>query len=162
MGDTIDETEGCDWLATHALPTQSPSGAYLADRSDHWGAFDLETETPNQFGRFEYDVDLVERRVVLDETENVTSVRFDLVEAGLDPALEFELETGSLDGTGDVIVIAGVPALPVTVKRNDIDVSQSVVCGGAQSAPTWCYDPQTQVLQIVETESTPAVWLVTP
>lgn len=156
---TLDEREACDWLGTKALDSSSTDGRFLVDRNARWGPFEVEPALVNQFSGFRFNVDSPSNVILIRETENTLRVGFDPEERGLDPNAPLEVHTGSVDGTGDRIVLDGYPSEPTTVLRNGVQILQPF-CGTFPGASTWCFDDTTGTLELNEIGSAPAVWTI--
>ncbi|MDG1050783.1 MAG: alpha/beta hydrolase-fold protein, partial [Planctomycetota bacterium] len=156
---TIDETEVCDWLSSKSYQSPGPVGRILADRDGRWGEISVEPALSNEFAVVEYSVSGPQNSVRLQGTSNVDVIELDLADLGIDPLSSWSIRSGTLDGTADEFSVAGLPGLPLAVRRNGVTLGEE--CQGAPG-PSWCFDASSGTLRISETSGVSAFWSVTP
>lgn len=136
--ETLNETAACDFLDAQTLRSAPQAGGYLIDRDDVvWGRFRVEATLQGQFASMEYEADPAANEIRVDQTSNLDTLRFDVRDFGLDPALPLTLRTGTIDLTRDVIELEGFAAAPTMVTIGaGTPVVESCTTPGLTS---WCY-----------------------
>ena len=114
---TLDEAAVCNWLGQHALQETS-SGTLLADGDGGWHRFQVEQDGPGAFTPFAWSVDAGANRLALTGTRNLRRLAVDAGALGLVYGGSFRLDLANADGSGDEVLLTGVPFAPNAVYRN--------------------------------------------
>ncbi|MBK7645545.1 MAG: hypothetical protein IPJ19_21350 [Planctomycetes bacterium] len=145
---TLDDHAVCEWLWRQApLPAHRPSGMALADADGAWFDFRIEQDQAGAFTPFRWETNPAANQLALLESENLKRVHVDVQELGLSYSGALLLDLAPADGTGDEVVLEGIPGAnpPQTVQRNG-------------SPSSYTYDPQLGTLTLPVAGSSPDHW----
>ncbi len=114
----LPEDEALDWLQQYRLVNRRGPVRVLADRSARWYHFTITAAIEGQFSPFRWALDEMNNRVVLDQIENISKIRFRPAGTGL-PTATFEVML-NLTNPGPIdVVLEGYEVPPSSVTQGD-------------------------------------------
>lgn len=140
---TLDEDQVLDWLSTKSWtePAFGTPVKVLADRDARWYHFAITKANANAFAPFRWTVDAANNRIVVDQIQNVSSIRFAPSDIGL-PDDQVEVMVNCTSTSNVELVLENYPVPPSTVTRT------------GSSGATWTHDPVAKTVTLHETIGT--------
>ncbi|MFT5287222.1 MAG: hypothetical protein ACI8TQ_003403 [Planctomycetota bacterium] len=147
---TLNEKLTLNWLSQFSLELPI-SARTMADRDDTYFYFDIEQSQTGAFTRFDWRIDSVTNTLLLDKTQNLERLSFDLDSTGFSADGPLRIRMTIADGTEDTVRVFGYDVEPLEVLRD------------GHAVDTWSFDEQTKALLIHEYDhERPHDWIISP
>jgi pimeloyl-ACP methyl ester carboxylesterase len=137
---TLDQPAALDWIDGFTLPPDPPKVELWADASGPWLQTEVRALPPNQVARYKIDRPSTGNLLSISNTQFLDTLAFAAAGFGASTASTLFLETQSLDGTADTLVLTDYAQAP-----------SSVTLFGILPPEAWSYDALLQELTIVPT-----------